>query len=310
MSLGVSKKLDFPTALLHPRHWLTWLGVAAFAPLAWLPWRTRRWLGMRIGTWIYQRNHKRRQVVLTNLRLCFPAWDEARREQLTKQHFQEYACALLDYSLLFFRPRGWLYQRVKIQGGEHIDQAIAANQNVILLVAHSVWLEFAGMGMGQSYRLQCFYKPFRNAVINWLVTCSRAKDAESLAAREEGMRKLVRALESGCLLFFLPDEDHGNKHSVFVPFFSELKATLTTPMRLSKLGNAKAIPVMAYFDSKTGDYRIQVNPPLDNFSPDDPVEAATTMNAALQNLIADDPKQYMWTLKLFRTRPAHQKSVY
>ena len=306
----MSKKPNFPTELLHPRHWLTWLGVGAFVPLAWLPWTMRRWLGMRIGTGIYRRNHKRRQVVLTNLRLCFPDWDETQREQLTKQHFQEYACALLDYSLLFFRTRRWLIQRVTIQGSEHIDQALAANQNVILLVAHSVGLEFAGMGMGQNYRLQCFYKPFSNAVINWLVAYSRSKDAESLVAREEGMRKLVRSLESGCLLFFLPDEDHGDKHSVFVPFFSELKATLTTPMRLSKLGNATTIPVMAYFDSQTGKYRIQVNPPLNNFSPDNALESATIMNTALQKLIAADPKQYMWTLKLFRTRPPNEPSVY
>lgn len=310
MRLDVSKKPNFPIALLHPRYWLTWLGVALFAPLAWLPWKPRRWLGMRIGTWLYRRNHKRRRVVLTNLRLCFPDWDEVRREQLTHHYFQEYACALLDYSLLFFRSRARLYERVEIQGRENIDHVIAAHQPVILIVAHSVWVEFAGMGLGQHYRLQCFYKPFRNAVINWLVACSRSKDAESLATRQEGMRKLVRAMELGRLLFFLPDEDHGSKHSVFVPFFSEPKATLTTPARLSKLANAKAVPVMAYFDSTTGNYRIQVNPPLDNFSQDNLLAAATTMNTALQTLIANDPKQYLWTLKLFRTRPMHQHSVY
>ncbi len=248
----------FPRRLLAPRYWPTWLGVGLFAILAWLPWQLRRSLGKRLGNWIYHHNSKRRHIVLTNLHLCFPDLDDTQREQMAQAHLQEYTCAMLDYSLLFFRSRRWLYQRVHIQGREHIDRAIAAGQNVILLVAHSVWLEFAGLATGQHYRVLGFYKPFSNPVINWLITRSRLKDAAFLVAREQGMMKLVRALEPGLLMFFLPDEDHGSKHSVFAPFFGVPKATLTTPARLAKLGKAVALPVMAFFNQQSGRYEIVV----------------------------------------------------
>lgn len=299
-----------PHHLLAPKYWLTWLGIGLFALLAWLPWQARRWLGNRLGNWIYHHNGKRRNVVLTNLRLCFPALDDAQHAQMAQAHCQEYASALLDYSLLFFRSRRWLYQRTQIIGREHIDQAIAAGQNVILMLGHSVWLEFAPVAIGEHYRAYGSYKPFRNPVVNGLIARSRLQDVEFVVAREEGMMKLVRALEPGRLMFFLPDEDHGSKHSVFAPFCGVPKATLTTPARLAKLGKAVALPVMVFFNQQHGGYDIVIGSALLNFPSKDATQDAACLNTGLQTLIQQHPEQYMWVLKFFRTRPADEPAIY
>jgi lauroyl/myristoyl acyltransferase len=299
-----------PRALLAPRYWLTWAGIALFAVLAWLPWQARRWLGKRLGSWIFKHNRKRRQIVLTNLRLCFPVLDKVQRAAMAQAHCQEYASALLDYSLLFFRSRRWLHQRTRLIGREHIDQAIAAGQNVILMLGHSVWLEFAPVAIGAQYRAYGSYKPFHNPVADWLIARSRLQDVEFVVAREDGMMKLVRALEPERLMFFLPDEDHGSKHSVFAPFCGVPKATLTTPARLAKLGKAVALPVMAFFNSQHGDYDIVIGAALANYPSKDETQDAATLNMALQTLLQHHPAQYMWVLKLFRTRPTDAAVVY
>ncbi len=299
-----------PRQLLAPQHWLTWAGVGVFAGIAWLPWQARRWLGRHLGNWIYRHNRKRRAVVLSNLRLCFPALTDSQREQMAQSHLQEYASAILDYSQLFFRARRQVYQRTRISGREHLEQAIAAGQNVILMLGHSVWLEFAPVAIGQYYRAYGSYKPFRNPVINWLIARSRLQDVEFVVAREEGMMKLVKALEPGRLMFFLPDEDHGSKHSVFAPFFGIPKATLTTPARLTKLGKAVALPIMAFFNQTHGTYEIIIGSHLPNFLGKDEAQNAQTLNTGLQTLIIQHPEQYMWVLKLFRTRPVDEPPVY
>ncbi len=301
---------SFPPRLLAPKHWPTWAGIGLLFIIAWLPWQTRRSLGKQIGKLLFKRNHKRRNVILINLRQCFPDMAETQREQLTRQHLQEYACALLDYSLLFFRSRQCIYQRTRITGREHLDQAIAEDKNVILMLGHSVWLEFAPVAIGQHYRAYGSYKPFHNPIANWLIARSRLKDVEFVVAREEGMMKLVRALEPGRLMFFLPDEDHGLKHSVFAPFFGVPKATLTTPARLTKLGKAIALPVMAFFHADTGTYEIVVGEALPVFSGKDEQQHATILNAGLEKLIQHDIHQYMWLLKFFRTRPTGETKLY
>lgn len=301
---------SFPSRLLAPKYWPTWAGVGLFFIIAWLPWQMRRSLGKQIGNLLFDRNHKRRHVVLTNLRQCFPDMVETQREQLARQHLQEYACALLDYSLLFFRSRQSIYQRTRIDGREHIDQAMADGKNIILMLGHSVWLEFAPVAIGQHYRAYGSYKPFRNPVANWLIARSRLKDVEFVVAREEGMMKLVRALEPNRLMFFLPDEDHGIKHSVFAPLFGVPKATLTTPARLTKLGKAVALPVMAFFNAENGTYEIVVGEALPVFSGKDEQQHAALLNAGLEKLIQHDIHQYMWLLKFFRTRPTGETKLY
>lgn len=299
-----------PRHLLTPQHWLTWASIGLFGLLAGLPWQARRGLGKWLGKWIYRRNPKRRTVVLTNLRLCFPTLSDAEHVQMAQAHLQEYASALLDYSVLFFRSRHWLYQRTRIIGREHIDQAIAAGQNVILMLGHSVWLEFAPAAIGEHYRAYGSYKPFHNPVADWLIARSRLQDVEFVVAREEGMMKLVRALEPGRLMFFLPDEDHGSKHSVFAPFFGVPKATLTTPARLSKLGKAVALPVMAFFNQQQGGYEIVIGYALTDYPSKNEEQNAALLNTGLQTLIEQHPAQYMWVLKFFRTRPTNETGVY
>lgn len=297
------KQLPFPSDLLHPRHWLTWLGVGIFVLIAFLPWQWRDWLGQRLGDVLYHYHAKRRHVVSTNLRLCFPHLRDAERATMAQQHLREYASALLDYSVLFFRQRTYLYQRSIIHGREHFDNALQKGQNVILFMAHSVWLELIPVILGQHYALYGSYKPFKNPVINWLITRSRLSDVEFVVAREEGLMKLVRALKPGLAMVFSPDEDLGLKAAVFAPFFGIPKATLTTPARLAKLGKAVALPIMALRNPDNGQYEIHIGAALRDYPSQDEVQDATQTNHALMALITQAPTQYMWLLKLFRTVP-------
>lgn len=300
----------FDKHLLHPRYWATWLGLSVFWILAWLPWQVRHGLGYKVGAYIYRKNTKRRHIVLSNLQACFPELTHHEHEELAQQTMREYACALLDYSILFFRSRQWLAQHMVIEGREKLDVALAQDKNIMLLLGHSVWLEFAPLAIGQHYSAYGSYKPFKNAVFNWLIARSRLKDVEFVIAREEGMIKLVRAMKPGRMLFFLPDQDHGAKHSVFAPFFGKPKATLTTPARIAKLGKADCFPLMTFFDHNTGKYKTVVGDQLEAFGQSTTEQDAAIMNKGFQQLISLHPGQYMWLLKLFRTRRDETKDPY
>lgn len=300
----------FDKNLLHPRYWATWFGLGGFWLLAWLPWKARHCLGDKIGAYIYRKNTKRRHIVLSNLRACFPELTDHEHNELAQQTMREYACALLDYSILFFRSRQWLAQHMIIEGQDKLDAALAQNKNIMLLLGHSVWLEFAPLTIGQHYSAYGSYKPFKNAVVNWLIAHSRLKDVEFVIAREEGMIKLVRAMKPGRMLFFLPDQDHGSKHSVFAPFFGKPKATLTTPARIAKLGKASCFPVMTFFDHNSGKYKTVVGNSLEAFGQGTAEQDAITMNKGFEELIALHPEQYMWLLKFFRTTQHQTEGLY
>lgn len=67
---------------------------------------------------------------------------------------------------------------------------------------------------------------------------------------------------------------------------------------------------MAFFNPHHGGYDIVIGAALANYPSKDETQDAVTLNNALQILLQQHPEQYMWVLKLFRTRPADTTAVY
>ncbi len=304
----------FSFSLLNPRYWLTWLGLGLGFLASLTPARMRHASGSVIGNLIYKNNRKRRHIVKTNLKICFPELDDDKLEKLTRDHLQWYARALLDYSLFFFAGKKRLAGMLEIKGKEHLDRALDKNQNIIIFLAHSVMLEFAPAALGLHYDCYGSYKSSKNPVLDWIIARSRCHHVKFAVSRQQGMRRLIKSLHPGQLLIFLPDEDLGEKNAVFAPFFGVPKATLTTPARLAKLGKASCHAAFAWYDSNTNKYTLQIAPTMkinDHAYPvEDTLIDATTLNTELEKLIRQHPEQYMWLLRIFRTRPEGEKPLY
>lgn len=295
--------IPFSAALLHPKYWPAWLGLGTFAIVSLLPRTIRHATGRQIGKTIFNSNQKRRNTSLKNIHIAFPHLNAKEQEAMALKQLQYYGCAMMDYSLPLFASKKRLSKLIAIDGKEHIDTALETNKNIIILLAHSSFLEFAPAALAQEYSCFGSYKNARNAVLDWVVAKSRCRHVEFLVSREQGLRKLIKAIQPGKLMIFLPDEDLGIDNAVFAPFFGKQKATLSTTARMAKMAKATALPAFSFFDEKSGKYRLKIGAALENYPSADAVKDATTMNQGLEKLISEHPEQYMWFLKLFRTRP-------
>ena len=300
----------FSIDLLYPRYWLTWLGLLLFFFFSLLPTSIRHFFGRKLGSFIYKKNKKRHHVINTNLKLCFPEFSAEQREHFTEEHLQWYGCALFDYSVFFFASKKRLYSNMIIEGKEHIDTVLQRGENVIILLGHSVMLEFVPAMLGQYYHTYGSYKPLSNPVIDWMIARNRCKHVKFVVAREEGMMRLVRELKDEQLLIFLPDEDHGQEHSSFANFFGSTKATLNTPARIARLAKAKSFPAMAFYDQDLKKYKIMIGDCLENYPTKDSERNAEVMNLGFEKLIQHYPTQYMWLMKLFKTQADTDKKRY
>lgn len=295
--------LPFTLSLLNPKYWPSWLGLGIAWLVSLLPTPMRHSIGKKIGTYIYNNKKKRRHTVHTNLKIAFPELSNDQREAMALEHFQWYGCAIVDYGVIFFSSKKRLAKMTDIRGKEYIDAAKAENKTVILLVVHSVMLEFVMPQIGRDFDFFGSYKTSKNPVLDWIVARSRCKYASLVVSREEGLRKMVKSMSPDRLMMFAPDEDLGRENAVFAPFFGKEKSTLTTTSRLARMGKAVALPTFAYFDTKEQKYITHIGPPLENYPSKDVVADATNMNKALENLISERPEQYMWFMKFYFTRP-------
>jgi len=298
-------------ALWHPRYWGLWLAALLLWGIAWLPLRWRMNLGAWLGRQMLTRNAKRRRIVQINLGLCFPELKQADRDALALSSAERAGQAMLELGVLWLRSDAAIQKRWQVHGREHLDAVVAAGRAPLFVTGHVVGLDMGAAAMtvacgGGLGLYNPTHQPFVDAWFIW----GRSRFGSSLITRNEGLRPLLKALRSGQAAYYIPDEDHGAEHSVFAPFFGVQKATLPLLGRLVAQGRASALPLFTRLDPDTGMYHLHIEAALSLAEQASPIEEAARMNAVLEAMIRRDPAQYMWSFKLFKTRPAGEPDIY
>lgn len=293
-----------------PRYWPSWIGLGLAWVLQQLPRPAVQTLARGIGRLLQRRSGRSRRIAERNLELCFPQLDAAEREARLAAFYRYQAQTVLDYGLLWFGKPGEHAARIRVDGLEHYERARSDGTPVIILAPHSLGLDYGGVRMSQMYDGVSFAKPMKNPVLEWINHRSRTRYSGDIFAREQGLRPAIRQLRRGRFFYYLPDEDLGADGAVFVDFFGVPKATLTALGRLARMSRAVVLPSFAWYDLARDQYVMRLWPPLEGFPSGDDAADARAMNAAVERGVEQAPAQYLWTLRLFRTRPEGESPLY
>jgi len=316
--MGLMQKTDhylpnFDWRFLLPHYWLTWLGLLLLWLFNLFPLTLKRSLSRFIGHQIYQRYAKRRDIVETNLSMAFPDMTQQAREEMALNFTVNAVFILLDYPLLLWSKHKTLNQRIKFKGLEHIKACLQQNKPIILLTCYMLVLEYGSLALTEGVRTIVLIKPARNKLFYYLIARGRMRfeGQAKLYLREKGIRPVIREIKNHRAFYYLPDEDLGDKAKTeFVPFFGVETATLTALAPMAKMTNAAVLPAVTTLDEKTGCYTFEVEEPLNDFPGNDELDNMKRMNHILEQLILKAPAQYMWSLRLFQTRPNGAPSPY
>ncbi|WP_018144639.1 lysophospholipid acyltransferase family protein [Thioalkalivibrio sp. AKL6] len=293
-----------------PRYWGSWLLLGLAWVLQELPRPAVRGLAGGLGRLIRRLAGRSRAVVERNLELCFPAMSAAERAQRLEAYYRYQAQTALDYGLLWFGKPGQHAARIRIEGLEHYERLRSGGTPVIILAPHSLGLDYGGVRMSQMFDGVSFAKPMKNPVLEWINHRSRTRYSGDIFARGQGLRPAIRQLKRGRFFYYLPDEDLGAEGAVFVDFFGVQKATLTALARLARMSKAAVLPSFAWYDAAADQYVMRLWPPLEDYPSGDDAVDARQMNAAIERGIEQAPAQYLWSMRLFRTRPEGEPRLY
>jgi Kdo2-lipid IVA lauroyltransferase/acyltransferase len=309
-SLTSGHRPGFRLALLDPRLWPSWAAFAAAASTTLLPAAVRGWLADWLAPLLVAVDRRRRHRIATNLALCYPDWDDRQRERLLQDHARLAAHMLLSYGRLMFASRRALSGDFDTFGRDHVDGVVATGRSVILLTPHCLALEHAGIRLSLKRPLMTMIRAHRNPVADWMVTRMRTRLGAVLFRHDASLISLVRAMRRGSWFYYLPDEDQGLPGTVFAHFYGVPKATVPVLGKLARAAGADVVPMRSAYDPVTRRFSLHFYPPLAELTGDDLVRDAEITNAAMERLIDADPAQYLWSQKLFRTRPPGDSPVY
>jgi Kdo2-lipid IVA lauroyltransferase/acyltransferase len=269
-------------------------------------------LGQGLGWLLYKTARSRRHVGATNLRLCFPQKTAAEREALLREHFGWLGRSLLERGMLWHASFGRLKRLIHVEGDIGLAER-SATQSVMWLVPHFVGLELAGVAV-QLFQTRMgvdIYQTQSDPFWDRVLTERRLRFGRGEAyPRGASIRPVIKRIKEGWAFFNMPDMDFGARDAVFVPFFGVPAATLTAPSRLAKSLGMLVQPVVVDMLPGGKGYRVRFLPALDGFPTDDPERDTLWMNGFVESLVLQNPAQYLWVHKRFKTRRAGEPGVY
>jgi KDO2-lipid IV(A) lauroyltransferase len=299
---------------LGPRYWPDWLALVFLRTVSLLPLPLIWITGGVLGELLYPLMARRRHIAATNIRACFPELSAAAQRRLVRAHFRAFAQAALATPIAWWGTEARMKRLVRTPGKEHMERALAEGKPVILLVAHFVAIEVAGMVLAPDHFMIDMYKRPKNRFFDWLIRTRRTRFVPRhgglLVERREGIKPVIRGLKKGGAFFYLSDQDQGREGAVFVPFFGVPAATLTALSRLTQLAGAVVIPCFARQLPWGRGYELVFQPPLENFPGDDVVADTARMNRIIEDAVRAMPEQYFWSHRRFKTRPEGEPPFY
>lgn len=211
-------------------------------------------------------------------------------------------------------PRLWLGRPVRVgwEGAACIEAAQAHGSGVLFLTPHLGCFEITAQAYAQRFGaaqpVTVLYRPARQAWLSELMVTARDRPGLHTAATTlAGVKQLIKALKSGQAVGLLPDQVPPQGQGVWAPFFGRDAYTMTLSARLAQTAGAQLVLIWGERLSWGRGYLVHVRTfdaaherPLSA----DPQAAARQINEAMERLVRECPRQYLWSYDRYKAPKA------
>jgi len=251
------------------------------------------------------------RVARINLQRCYPDLDEARREQLVHDSFIHYICTILETG------RNWFWETERLAAlcdgmvnEETFVRMLNSGQGLVVLAPHFGAWEYLGIYLQKYPDIAILYKPPAHPGLEKALLSKRERGgALMLAANGPGLRKLYTHVRAGKGVGVLPDQQPSGGQGRFAPFFGNNALTAVLSPRLIKATGCQVL--MSVCERlPNGRYRVHILQPDPAVYSDDLDTALAGVNRSVEQCIALDPAQYLWSYKRFRAQPEGEPPFY
>ena len=254
-----------------------WVMSAVVAPIA--GWRTR---------------------VRNNLNLVLPDMPADQVERLTRQVPNNFGRSLIEiYSGDQFKNR---VKDIPFQGDgvQALADAKQQGRPVILVTGHFGNYDAPRAALiAQGYPVGGLYNPMSNAFFNDQYVAAISGLGKPVFERSrKGLAEMVRFLKGGGIVGMVAD--HYMRHGVPVDFMGHPAYTALSAAEMAVKYDALVIPIYGRRLPNGLGFDIIVDAPIPH---GDPVEMTRAMNTSLEELIYQNPEQWFWIHRRWKTPP-------
>ncbi|MFQ5601164.1 MAG: lysophospholipid acyltransferase family protein [Candidatus Krumholzibacteriia bacterium] len=287
------------------RDLLEMLGLYAVLALAsTLPHGAALGAGRAIGRLLF-RCGLRRRVSLENLERAFGgAFDAPARRRIAARSYEHLGMTLVELLRLGPAEALAVRERLETHGVEHLHAALARGRGAIVASAHYGNWEVLGAGaVACGLPVTFVVQRMRNRAADSMLCRRRESAGVRVLERGMALRRVREELGANRLVSIMCDQD-ARRRGVFVPFFGVPASTHKGAAQLALRHDAPFIPAFGR-RLPDGRHRMLVYPPLEPPAGVDEEEAVlallTRFNQLLEEVIREEPQQYLWLHRRWKT---------
>lgn len=301
------------TSLLRywqPRYWYVWVFYGWLRAVAPLPLRWKVALGKPLGRALCLLFPGKRRTIRRNLEVCFPDLSPGEIRALGGRHHASVGIGLTELATAWFGSEATVRSAVRIEGREHLEEALSRGRGVLLFCGHFTQMELIhGVIKPMCPRLAAMYRPMRNELMDQIIVRARTRYIDELFSKYS-VKALLKSLRRNTVVLYLADQSYRGKYSAPVPFFGEPAMTSTAVSRILQISGATLLPLYFTRDADGGGYAATIDPPLPELPSEDPVTDTARLMLAMENHIRRCPEQYVWLHRRFKDRPDGYPDIY
>lgn len=285
------------------------VALVALASLRWAP-RKLAFVLARLYTHLLDLGIPRlRRVARQNLAMALPEFTPERHAQIVDGVFRSIARVLVTFAKFPAIRRGYLGNWIRLEGGEHFDQARQAGRGVLVATAHLGNWELSAFAHAlMTSPMNVVVRPLDNPLIDALVERRRALTGNRPIGKKDFARAILKALAANEAVGILIDQNAGLDASVFVNFFGIPASAGTGFAKFAKHSGAAVIPGFALWNEAEQRYVLRFYPPLEMTG--DTARDTQALHAKLEEVIREYPDQWLWIHRRWKTRPPGEMSLY
>ncbi len=241
---------------------------------------------------------ERRAMIERHLRRADPTMGDARLRRAVQLAFDSYTRYWLESFRLPNLTRRAVDRGMRVEGYEHVTEALDGGNGVILALPHLGGWEWAGRwladrGHGVTAVVEAIEPP---ELFDWFKELRNRLGMNIVGLGTGAAREVLAALQRNDVVCLLSDRDI-QRSGVEVEFFGETTTLPAGPAMLGLRSGAPILPTAVYFTDRTDGHLGVVRPPLDarrTEAPlrDDVARVTAALAVELEHLIRRAPTQW------------------
>lgn len=287
--------------------------------IAFIPFASLRWLfrllprklclasGQAFGALLFRLDRRHRRLALANLEKALGRdLPSSVRTSIAKDSFHHFGRTMADNLKWMHWPEAKRKKFLRIEGEEHIRQALQEGRGVLLFSAHFGNWEVASLAVSKLARLSVVARALDNRLAERELSRFRRGLGASVIYKQRAAKSILQALRRNEIVAILIDQNVLRREAVFVDFFGLPAAT--TPSLASFCLRVRSPLLPVFCTPLPGlSYLVKIGTPLQPepaAEGEDPLLKITQQcTKIIEAEIRAQPSLWFWFHDRWRTRP-------